>query len=92
MAEHNLEAIAFPTLGEAQVARLGCFAGVQPKKFRAGEALFRCGDRDSKFFVVKSGEIEIIDETGEKPKTIRTVGPGQFTGDVGHLTGDPSCD
>jgi thioredoxin reductase (NADPH) len=89
MAEHNLEAIAFPTLGEAQVARLGRFAGTQPKKFRAGEALFRCGDRDSKFFVVKSGEIEIIDETGEKPKAIRTVGPGQFTGDVGHLTGDP---
>jgi thioredoxin reductase (NADPH) len=81
--------MAFPTLSEEQIAQLGRYAGAPPKKFRAGEALFRTGDRDSKFFVVKSGKIDIVDVTGDQPKTIRVLGPGGFTGDVGHLTGSP---
>src|SRR4030081_478597 len=89
MAEQDLDAMAFPTLSEEQIAKLGRYAGAPPKKFRAGEALFRTGDRDSQFFVVKSGKIDIVDVTGDQPKTIRVLGPGQFTGDVGHLTGSP---
>jgi len=81
--------MAFPTLSEEQIAQLGRYAGAAPKNFRAGEALFRTGDRDSKFFVVKSGKIDIVDVTGDQPKTIRVLGPGGFTGDVGHLTGSP---
>jgi thioredoxin reductase (NADPH) len=89
MAVRDLSAIAFPTLSEEQVAKLGRYAGATPKKFQAGQALFRCGDRDAKFFVIKSGEVELIDDTGDKPKTIRVLGAGEFTGDVGHLTGNP---
>ena len=81
MAEHGLEAVAFPKLSEAQIEQLGRYAGAPPKKFRVGEALFRCGDRDSNFFVIKSGELELIDETGEKPKAVRILGAGEFTGD-----------
>src|ERR1700704_3600937 len=89
MAAQDLDAMAFPTLSEEQIAQLGRSAGAPPQKFRAGEALFRAGDRDSKFFVVKSGKIDIVDVTGDQPKTIRVLGPGGFTGDVGHLTGSP---
>jgi thioredoxin reductase (NADPH) len=89
MAAQDLDAMAFPTLSEEQIAKLGRYAGAPPKKFRAGEALFRAGDRDSKFYVVKSGKIDIVDVTGDQPKTIRVLGPGGFTGDVGHLTGSP---
>ena len=89
MAAQDLDAMAFPTLSEDQIAQLGRSAGATPKKFRSGEALFRAGDRDSKFFVVKSGKIDIVDVTGDQPKTIRVLGPGGFTGDVGHLTGSP---
>src|ERR1700681_55249 len=68
MAEqHDLETIAFPTLSEEQIAQLGRYAGAPSKKFRAGVALFRHGEREFKFFVVKSGELEIVDETGDKP-------------------------
>src|SRR6266481_5449335 len=87
--ERDLNTIAFPILTEEQMAQLGRYAGAPPKKFRPGEALFRAGDRDAKFFVVKSGKIEIVDVTGDQPKTIRVIGPGEFTGDVGHLTGNP---
>src|SRR6195256_2209739 len=89
MAAQDLDAMAFPTLSEEQIAQLGRSAGAPPQKFRAGEALFRAGDRESKFFVVKSGKIDIVDVTGDQPKTIRVLGPGGFTGDVGHLTGSP---
>jgi thioredoxin reductase (NADPH) len=89
MAVQDLNAIAFPTLSEAQIAQLGRYAGASPKKLRSTEALFRCGDRDSNFFVIKSGEVELVDETGDKPKALRVLGPGEFTGDVGHLTGNP---
>jgi len=89
MAEHELETIAFPKLTESQVAQLGRYAGGSSKKFQAGEALFRTGDQVSNFFVIKSGELELVDETGEKPKAIRVLKPGEFTGDVGHLTGNP---
>jgi thioredoxin reductase (NADPH) len=90
MAEQGLETVAFPKLSEEQIEQLGRYAGAPPKKFRAGETLFHCGDREFKFFVVKSGEVEILDETGDKPKVVVVHHPGSFTGDVNHLTGNPA--
>ena len=89
MAAQDLNAMAFPKLTEEQIRQLARYAGASTKTFHAGEAPFRAGDRDPKFFVIKSGELEIIDVTGDQPKTIRVQGPGDFTGDVGHLTGSP---
>jgi len=89
MAAQDLNAMAFPKLTEEQMTQLARYAGASTKTFHAGEALFRAGDRDPKFFVIKAGELEIIDVTGDQPKTIRVQGPGDFTGDVGHLTGSP---
>jgi thioredoxin reductase (NADPH) len=89
MAAQDLNAMAFPKLTEEQMAQLARYAGASTKTFRAGEALFHAGDRDPKFYVIKSGELEIIDVTGDQPKTIRVQGSGDFTGDVGHLTGMP---
>ncbi|HZY90815.1 MAG TPA: FAD-dependent oxidoreductase [Gemmataceae bacterium] len=90
MAEHDLLSIAFPTLDEAQITRLsGCTAAV-PRSFQDGTALFAVGDRDPKFFVVKAGEVEIVDYSGDEPKRLTVHRPGQFTGDVTHLTGSPA--
>ena len=60
------------------------------KRYRDGEKLFEVGDRDFKFFVIKSGHIEIMDESGDTPKTVVVLGPGEFTGEVTQLTGTPS--
>jgi thioredoxin reductase (NADPH) len=90
MAEHDLQSIAFPTLDEAQITRLsGCTAAV-PRSFQDGQKLFAVGDRDIKFFVVKSGEVEIIDFSGDEPKRVTVHHQGQFTGEVTHLTGTPA--
>ena len=73
------------------MAALGrCPLTTSLKRYRDGEKLFEVGDRDFKFFVVKSGEVEIVDESGETPKTIAVHGPGEFTGDVAQLTGGPA--
>jgi thioredoxin reductase (NADPH) len=79
MAAQHLNAMAFPKLTEEQMTQLARYAGASTKTFRAGEALFRAGDRDRKFFVIRSGELEIIDITGDQPKKIRIQGPGEFT-------------
>jgi CRP-like cAMP-binding protein len=90
MAEPELHAVAFPKLSEAQLAGLARCSRTRLRRFHAGEKLFEACDRDPRFFVVKSGEVEIIDDSGEKPATVTVHGPGEFTGDVGQVTGRPA--
>jgi thioredoxin reductase (NADPH) len=90
MAEHTLHSIAFPVLNEDQIAQLANCTRVAPKHFRDGETLIRLGDRAMKFFIVKSGEVEILDYSGDEPKTITVHRKGEFTGDISHLTGMPA--
>ena len=65
MAENNLHSIAFPTLDEAQIKELARCTSAAPKLYRDGETLFAVGDRDFKFFIVTSGEVEIVDHSGK---------------------------
>ena len=58
--------------------------------FEDGEALFRAGDRGFPFYVVESGEIAIVDESGDAPRTLVVHGPREFTGDVSLLTDRPA--
>src|SRR5512143_4359758 len=89
MTEHDLQSIAFPTLDEAQIATLGRCTLAAPKRYRDGQTLFTVGDSDLNFFIVKSGEVEIVDYSGDEPKTLTVHRQGQFTGDISHLTGYP---
>lgn len=90
MAEHDLHAAAFPRLDESHMAAVGRCPLTVLKKYRDGDKLFEAGARDFKFFIVKSGTVDIVDESGETPKTIAVHGPGEFTGDAYQLTGSPS--
>ncbi len=90
MAEHNLRAAAFPNLGEAQLAALAKCPNTKQRHFHDGEYLFEAGQRDYSFFIIKSGQVEIIDKTGESSKTVVVHAPGQFTGEVAQLTGSPA--
>src|SRR5207253_5416558 len=60
------------------------------KLYRNGQTLFAVGERDLKFFIVKAGEVEIVDYSGDEPKTVTVHRKGQFTGDISHLTGNPA--
>ncbi len=79
--------IAFPKLDDAQIATLDKFAIL--KSFHVGEKLFAEGERDFKFFIVKSGEVEIVDHSSGRDEIVTVHEPREFTGDVDMLTGRP---
>jgi thioredoxin reductase (NADPH) len=90
MPEYDLQATAFPKLDRSQITELSRCTEVSLERYEAGRKLFEAGDRDYRFFVIESGEVEIIDESGDSPKTVTVHGPGEFTGEVGQLTGRPA--
>ncbi len=90
MAEPTLKSVAFPVLDETQMAQAAGCIKMAPSHHADGEVLFKAGDRAVKFYIVKSGAIDVIDCTGDQPKTLVTHGPGQFSGDISHLTGMPA--
>ena len=90
MNEQNLLSVAFPTLDETQIHKLAACSGAEPKRFQDGQTLFAVGDLNINFYIVKSGEVEIVDYSGDQPKTVTIHHPGQFTGDISHVTGLPA--
>ena len=55
-----------------------------------GEVLVEQGDRNVPFFVVVSGEVEIVRPSGGAETLITIHRPGQFTGEVNNLSGRPA--
>jgi thioredoxin reductase (NADPH) len=90
MNEHNLLSVAFPTLDETQIGKIVACTSAELKVFHGGQRLFSVGDLNISFFIVKSGEVEIVDDSGDQPKTIAVHHPGSFTGDITHVTGLPA--
>jgi thioredoxin reductase (NADPH) len=80
--------IAFPKLGEAEIEVLAGMADVC--SFEDGEAIFRVGERGFPLYVVESGEIAIVDESGDEPRTLVVHARHEFTGDVSLLTDRPA--
>src|SRR2546422_2576662 len=75
----------FPTLTPDQIARIAAHGHVRP--VRAGEVLIEAGDAVLPFFVVTTGEIEIVRPSGATETLVAVHGPGQFTGEVSMLSG-----
>jgi thioredoxin reductase (NADPH) len=87
MPEQDLQSVAFPRLDPKQVAGLAACTLTMHESYHDGDVIVEAGDRDFKFYVVASGAVEILDISGETPVTIKIHGPGEFTGDVAHVTG-----
>jgi thioredoxin reductase (NADPH) len=77
--------IAFPILTAAQIAAVDRFSTLN--SFEPGATLFAAGERDFKFFILKSGEVGIYEGSSGEDKLVVTHGPGEFTGDIDMLTG-----
>src|SRR6185436_11725300 len=90
MVVHDLTQIAFPTLDASQLEELAQCSQAALQRHPDGTILIEPGDRDFQFHVVKSGAIEILDVSGDEPKSLVVHGPGNFSGDVNHLTGNPA--
>lgn len=79
---------AFPVLDEKQIAAIAEFA--ECKTYADGDALFKAGETDFKFHVIKRGAIDIIDRSSGEPQILLTHEAGEFTGDLSNLTGRTS--
>jgi len=75
----------FPILNEEQFNVLTQYG--EHRRFKAGEVLYREGNRHVPMYVIISGEIEITRNTVNGPHHVTTLGPGGLTGEVATLAG-----
>ncbi len=62
---------------------------VVPEKHPGGAVIVRQGDPGDKFYVIKSGTVDAIEEAGATRRTVADLGTGNFFGDAALLTGAP---
>jgi thioredoxin reductase (NADPH) len=79
------EALMFPTLTPAQIERIAARGRVRP--VARGETLVEAGDFPVPFFVVKSGEIEIVRPSSLGDTLVVVHQPGKFTGEINLIQG-----
>jgi thioredoxin reductase (NADPH) len=75
----------FPKLTPDQIRRVA--AQGRTRSVRPGQVLIEQGDRAVPFFVVITGEVEIVRPFGASETLITVHGPGEFTGEVNMLSG-----
>jgi thioredoxin reductase (NADPH) len=90
MATTDLHGVAFPKLDQRELEILGRCPRVRLRHYRDGEVLIRRGERNFEFFVVMSGQLAIVDDAAEPPRTLAVLERGEFTGEVAQLTGGAS--
>jgi thioredoxin reductase (NADPH) len=75
----------FPKLTPAQINRIA--ASGRTHSIQSGEVLIEQGDKSVPFFVVITGEVEILRPFGAHETLLTVQGPGEFTGEVNMLSG-----
>src|SRR6478735_8038863 len=75
----------FPVLTPAQINRVEAHGHI--RTVQTGELLVEQGDTNVPFFVVITGELEIVRPFGAQETLVTVHGPGQFTGEVNTLSG-----
>jgi thioredoxin reductase (NADPH) len=78
----------FPKLTLEQMRRIavhGRMRAIQP-----GQVLVEPGESDVSFFVVVSGELEVVHPSSDREYLVTVHAPGQFTGEVSTLSGRPA--
>ena len=75
----------FPKLTQAQMDRIALYG--RTRSVKPGDILIEQGDTPMPFFVVMTGEVEIVSPFGTHETLITVHGNGQFTGDVNMISG-----
>ena len=80
-----------PVLTAEQLVRLRAYG--TPEAIRAGQQLFGPGDAAYDLMLVDAGEVSVIaPEAGDAPEEVVVrVGPDEFVGERGHITGAVLC-
>ncbi len=78
---------AYPRLTDNQIAALA--AGGVRRRVKVGEVLYREGEGDCDFFVIVSGKVALIQDSGAGEQIIGVHGPRRFLGELGLISGQP---
>ena len=91
MAEQNLRD-RFPEanlkLDDEQLRTVA--AAAELKSYKDGETIIEAGRRDPHFYVIKSGEVAVVEHSSGKPQIIWSSYPKELLGDVSFLSGRAS--
>ena len=82
---HSRAEQVFPTLTPEQIHRVATHG--HTRATQRGEVLVEQGESALRFFVVVSGELEVVGPSGDAETLVAVYGPGQFTGEVNMLSG-----
>src|SRR5262245_10813080 len=77
----------FPRLTPEQVSRVSKHGRL--RSVLRDEILFRPGESAAPFFVVVSGQLEIVRPSRDSDTLVTNLGPGQFSGEINLISGRP---
>jgi thioredoxin reductase (NADPH) len=80
VAEH-----AFPTLTPEHVARLARHG--RARSVARGEVLVEAGQQANSFFIVTTGQVDIVQSGASEERLVASLRAGQFTGETNMLSG-----
>jgi thioredoxin reductase (NADPH) len=78
----------FPRLTAGQIEELAEHG--ETRSLSPGEILFEQGQRDSPFFVILEGAVDVIDRNQEGDRYFTQCQPGTFAADISMFTGEPT--
>ena len=78
----------FPRLTEAQIGQLAMIA--DRRLLAPAEILFEQGQRETPFYVVRAGAVDIFDQRPEEERYFTQCKAGTFIGDIAVFTGEPT--
>ncbi|HYL80015.1 MAG TPA: mechanosensitive ion channel family protein [Candidatus Acidoferrum sp.] len=82
---HGIDFLA--ALHQQELAALA--RSVATRTFLPRESIVRQGDTGDEFFIITSGEAEVLIDAGGAQTQVATLKPGQFFGEMALLTGEP---
>jgi putative peptide zinc metalloprotease protein len=87
--EHLLASL--PIFAESSPAELRSLANaVSRRHYRPGQTIIRQGEPGDTFYIVKSGQVNVWQQTGDAPpQLVNTHGPGSYFGEVALLRSAP---
>jgi len=78
----------FAGFGSAELKRLA--RDLYPRQYQAGDVILKEGEEAAGFYVVSSGQVEVVKDLGGPKETVlTTLGPGDFFGETALLDGYP---
>jgi thioredoxin reductase (NADPH) len=90
-SETDLHAATCPQLSEEQLRLLDSYGLGTHKRYAARQKLIEVGDHHAGFFIVLSGQVEVVAETDSNElRRVTMLRRGEFTGEAANITCGPS--